>query len=267
MAESTLSARALGDPARRVARRRQRPITALADRIRLLILDGRIPLDTRLPAERDLAERARPQPHHRHGGLRRAARARLPRQRARLGQRRAAAGQRRRRCSAPRRRRATSTSARPRCPRCRGCADGAPRARVDDAAALTSATPGSTRSALRALRAGASPTATPRADCRPTPDADHGHHRRAARDRPARPHARRPRRPRPRRGADLPARLRGAPRGRRATRARRRSRPIGEPRDADGLGRGRGHRAGDPAHQPGRSATSCPTSTTRPGAR
>ncbi|WP_430647303.1 PLP-dependent aminotransferase family protein [Agromyces sp. GXS1127] len=30
---------------------------ALADRIRLLILDGRIPVDTRLPAERDLAER------------------------------------------------------------------------------------------------------------------------------------------------------------------------------------------------------------------
>ena len=30
---------------------------ALADRIRLLVLDGRIPVDTRLPAERDLAER------------------------------------------------------------------------------------------------------------------------------------------------------------------------------------------------------------------
>ena len=28
---------------------------ALADRIRLLVLDGRIPIDTRLPAERDLA--------------------------------------------------------------------------------------------------------------------------------------------------------------------------------------------------------------------
>lgn len=30
---------------------------ALADRIRLLVLDGRIPVDTRLPAERDLADR------------------------------------------------------------------------------------------------------------------------------------------------------------------------------------------------------------------
>ncbi|HEU4652054.1 MAG TPA: winged helix-turn-helix domain-containing protein, partial [Croceibacterium sp.] len=30
---------------------------ALADRIRLLVLDGRVPVDTRLPAERDLADR------------------------------------------------------------------------------------------------------------------------------------------------------------------------------------------------------------------
>ena len=55
--ESTLSARALeillgdwrGDGGS--------TYRALAERIRLLVLDGRIPVDTRLPAERDLAER------------------------------------------------------------------------------------------------------------------------------------------------------------------------------------------------------------------
>ena len=47
---------------------------ALAEQIRLLVLDGRLPLQTRVPAERELAAALRGQPHHRGGRLRRAAR-------------------------------------------------------------------------------------------------------------------------------------------------------------------------------------------------
>ena len=56
-----------------------RPTAASPTRLRLLIADGRMPAGTRLPSERELTERARRQPHHRHPGVRRAARARLPR--------------------------------------------------------------------------------------------------------------------------------------------------------------------------------------------
>ncbi|MCD2441273.1 PLP-dependent aminotransferase family protein [Agromyces sp. SYSU K20354] len=56
MAESTLSARAL-DTLLGEWRGGSSAYQALAERVRLLILDGRIPVDTRLPAERDLAER------------------------------------------------------------------------------------------------------------------------------------------------------------------------------------------------------------------
>ncbi|GAA1797317.1 PLP-dependent aminotransferase family protein [Agromyces neolithicus] len=56
MAESILSARAL-DTLLGEWRGAGSAYQALAERVRLLILDGRIPVDTRLPAERDLAER------------------------------------------------------------------------------------------------------------------------------------------------------------------------------------------------------------------
>ncbi|MGV8970355.1 MAG: PLP-dependent aminotransferase family protein, partial [Microbacteriaceae bacterium] len=52
---ATLSARALGAQLLGWQDGRALRYVALADRIRLLILDGRIPLSTRLPAERDLA--------------------------------------------------------------------------------------------------------------------------------------------------------------------------------------------------------------------
>ncbi|MDQ0893697.1 MocR-like transcription factor YczR [Agromyces ramosus] len=58
MAESTLSARAL-ETLLGEWRGKGSAYQALAERVRLLILDGRIPVDTRLPAERDLAERLR----------------------------------------------------------------------------------------------------------------------------------------------------------------------------------------------------------------
>ena len=56
MAESTLSARAL-ETLLGEWRSDGSAYQALAERVRLLILDGRVPVDTRLPAERDLAER------------------------------------------------------------------------------------------------------------------------------------------------------------------------------------------------------------------
>jgi DNA-binding transcriptional MocR family regulator len=56
MAESTLSARAL-ETLLGEWRGGGSAYQALAERVRLLILDGRVPVDTRLPAERDLAER------------------------------------------------------------------------------------------------------------------------------------------------------------------------------------------------------------------
>jgi len=55
--EATLSARALENLLGAWRADGGSAYRALADRIRLLILDGRIPVDTRLPAERDLAER------------------------------------------------------------------------------------------------------------------------------------------------------------------------------------------------------------------
>ncbi|WP_353814680.1 PLP-dependent aminotransferase family protein [Agromyces sp. SYSU T00266] len=55
--EATLSARALENLLGAWRGDGGSAYRALADRIRLLILDGRIPVDTRLPAERDLAER------------------------------------------------------------------------------------------------------------------------------------------------------------------------------------------------------------------
>ncbi|MEF3404742.1 MocR-like transcription factor YczR [Agromyces sp. CCNWLW203] len=57
MAESTLSARALENLLGDWRSGAGSAYHALAERIRLLVLDGRIPVDTRLPAERDLAER------------------------------------------------------------------------------------------------------------------------------------------------------------------------------------------------------------------
>jgi DNA-binding transcriptional MocR family regulator len=57
MAESTLSARALDNLLGDWRSGAGSAYHALAERIRLLVLDGRIPVDTRLPAERDLAER------------------------------------------------------------------------------------------------------------------------------------------------------------------------------------------------------------------
>ncbi|KRC61215.1 GntR family transcriptional regulator [Agromyces sp. Root81] len=57
MAESTLSARALENLLGDWRGGAGSAYHALAERIRLLVLDGRIPVDTRLPAERDLAER------------------------------------------------------------------------------------------------------------------------------------------------------------------------------------------------------------------
>jgi DNA-binding transcriptional MocR family regulator len=58
MAESILSARAL-ETLLGEWRGNDSAYQALAERVRLLILDGRIPVDTRLPAERDLAQRLR----------------------------------------------------------------------------------------------------------------------------------------------------------------------------------------------------------------
>ncbi|MUN07490.1 PLP-dependent aminotransferase family protein [Agromyces luteolus] len=55
--EATLSARALENLLGAWRGDGGSVYRALADRIRLLMLDGRIPVDTRLPAERDLAER------------------------------------------------------------------------------------------------------------------------------------------------------------------------------------------------------------------
>ena len=43
---------------------------ALADRVRLLVLDGRLPLQTRVPAERELADGPRRQPDDRRRRLR-----------------------------------------------------------------------------------------------------------------------------------------------------------------------------------------------------
>lgn len=57
MPESTLSARALDNLLGDWRSGAGSAYHALAERIRLLVLDGRIPVDTRLPAERDLAER------------------------------------------------------------------------------------------------------------------------------------------------------------------------------------------------------------------
>ena len=51
----SLSARALGTQLIGWQESDAPRYSALADRIRLLILDGRVPLETRLPAERDLA--------------------------------------------------------------------------------------------------------------------------------------------------------------------------------------------------------------------
>ncbi|NEN04846.1 PLP-dependent aminotransferase family protein [Diaminobutyricibacter tongyongensis] len=56
MPDAQLSARAL-EPLLGEWRGTGAHYQALADRIRLLVLDGRIPIDTRLPAERDLAAR------------------------------------------------------------------------------------------------------------------------------------------------------------------------------------------------------------------
>ena len=53
----------------------------LADVVRLLVLDGRIPLDTALPSERTLSATLARQPHHRDGGLCQPARAGFPEQR------------------------------------------------------------------------------------------------------------------------------------------------------------------------------------------
>lgn len=55
-AETTLSARAL-EALLGEWRAEGSAYQALAERVRLLILDGRVPVETRLPAERDLAER------------------------------------------------------------------------------------------------------------------------------------------------------------------------------------------------------------------
>lgn len=57
MAESTLSARSLENLLGDWRAGAGSAYHALAERIRLLVLDGRIPVDTRLPAERDLAVR------------------------------------------------------------------------------------------------------------------------------------------------------------------------------------------------------------------
>ena len=119
MAESTLSARALetllGD-----WRGDGSAYQALAERIRLLILDGRIPVDTRLPAERDLAERLGLSRTTVTAAYRELREQRARAERARLGQRRAAAGRARDPARAARPP-STSTSRRRRRPRCRGC--------------------------------------------------------------------------------------------------------------------------------------------------
>jgi len=62
------------------------PYAELADRIKLLVLDGRCQRAPRLPAERELASAPADQPDHRGGRLRPATPDRLPAQQAGLGQ-------------------------------------------------------------------------------------------------------------------------------------------------------------------------------------
>ena len=120
---------------------------ALADRIRLLILDGRIPVDTRLPAERDLAERLGLSRTTVTAAYRHLREQGLVRQRARLGQRRPAA-RRARDAAGTARPPTTSTSPRPRRPPCRGCPTSRAR-RVDDLPAHLARRRASTPSARR----------------------------------------------------------------------------------------------------------------------
>nr|WP_284288103.1 hypothetical protein [Angustibacter aerolatus] len=58
---------------------------ALSERVRLLVLDGRLPVGVRLPPEREARRRAGCQPHHGERGVRRAASRRVRRQPAGLG--------------------------------------------------------------------------------------------------------------------------------------------------------------------------------------
>ena len=74
---------------------------ALARALRLLVLDGRLPLRTRLPGRARAGRGAGREPHDRDRGLRRAARRGLPRQPPRRGQLDAAARRSGRRRAAP----------------------------------------------------------------------------------------------------------------------------------------------------------------------
>ena len=196
----------------------QRPgpaYVALADALRAAILSGSVPLSTRLPSERELADAARRLADHDDGHLRAAARRGLPGEPPRLRHRDHAADGRRHRVGVRASRTTTSRASstcpwRPRRPR-RSCT--APTSPPSTRSPATSPGPGYAPLGLPVLREAIAAWYT-RRGTPTTPDQILVTTGAPAGDPPARARARRPGRPRRRRAPHLPARDRRRPRAR-----------------------------------------------------